>query len=524
MPSTTPTTDPHHSPITRLPPEILTHLLAFTLPPNPTLILRDQPLPLRRLLGRLRKPGERIIPLLLVSKQWTDIIAPLVWRTRTVLGTSESNQFLSTLASPQPAYNYSHFIVELTLKIELANIETLDDLLFHCPDLTSLDLKFAVYPIPLSFRFQILSHRCPRLQTLSLEDYMLGRKPFSDYSGGNDDDNQYPADFIDPHGLVPFLTSSARILTSLSLINCGIHDPRLASVCGARVTRLKGTTIGVAPNTDFHRLLLHCPNARTINLSGAEGPRLDLIPGHEMLQNLSILVPRLAPTDMTALALFPNLQTLSLATHDLLDRDLHVFAQQTLRNLRYLTIRAQSEARIADTGFRHICSLTSLYHLAISDLSRVTDAGFRHIAALNILEELEIGSLPRVSEAGLGVMARLPRLREVKLYGADELGDGVMAAFDVARLECLHLSYPRISAAAWQAFAGACVRLRKLGFGTGGLLNEGFFRTLERTALGLEELLIDNLEDGVVEACGDLRFFKENMALGEESIYWKRAE
>ncbi|RUS29344.1 hypothetical protein BC938DRAFT_480774 [Jimgerdemannia flammicorona] len=520
MLSTTSTTiNPHHSPITRLPSEILTHILAFTLPPNQPPIPYDYVFPLCHLLIRLRKPGERIIPLLLVSKQWSDTIVPLIWRTRTVLKTSESNQFLSTLTSHQPAYNYGHFIVELTLKIEFTNIETLDDLLSHCPDLTTLNLEFVVYPIPLSFCFQILSHCCPRLQTLSLEDYILRQKPSSDYS----DDNQYPVDFIDPHGLVPFLTTSTQTLTSLCFSNCSIYDPRLASICGARVTHLKDTNISIALDTRFHRFVLHCPNARTIDLRGA-GFRLDLIPGREILQTLSILVSHITLMDMTALAMFPNLQSLSLTARDLLDHDLHVFAQQNLRNLRYLSIRVLDEIRISDTGFRHICFLTSLYHLTISDLSCVSDAVFRHITALNILKELEIGALMCISEAGLGVVTRLPRLREVKLYGAVELGDNVMVAFDIARLECLHLSYSRVSAAAWQAFAGACVRLRKLEFETGGLLNEEFFRTLEKTALGLEELLIDNLENGVIEACGDLRYFKENVALRRGDIYWTRTQ
>ncbi|RUO95406.1 hypothetical protein BC936DRAFT_144133 [Jimgerdemannia flammicorona] len=225
--------------------------------------------------------------------------------------------------------------------------------------------------------------------------------------------------------------------------------------------------------------------------------------------------------DLVALAMFPNLQSLSLSTRDLLDHDLHVFAQQNLRNLRYLTISVNDEIRIADTGFRHICFLTSLYHLTISDLSCISDAVFRHITALNKLEELEIGFLC-ISEAGLGVVTRLPRLREVKLYGAVELGDDVMAAFDVSKLECLQLSGQRISAATWQAFAGACVRMKTLAFEAGRLLNEEFFRTLERTALGLEELSIDNLEDGVMEACRDLRYFKENVALRRGGIYWTR--
>lgn len=516
--------------ITRLPPEILGHLLAFTVPPLPTFILRYQPAPIRRLLNlnHQRQTGERFIPLLLICKQWTEIIAPLVWNTRTVLAPPESHQLLATLESQSRSYDYGSFIGKLSLKIQSANADILESLLSHCPNLISLELSASVpvHPIPTSFQFPIISRRCPRLRSLSLEHYMLSVVPASknDVSSAALLQDGELIDPFDPHNLERFL-NTASALRDFSLLNCDIPFPRLASACGAHVTRLKGTTVGSSPNTNFHRLLAHCPHARIINLTAADLPRLDLIPGRDSLEILTLLVPKLTPADLSPLVLLSNLNALSIFTYNLAGHDLAFLSHPALSSLSSLEIRAQGNAGVTgDAGFRHISHLTKLRRLRLSDLQHVTDVGFALIEALVELETLEIGSLPLVSAQGLRAMGRLSKLSNIKIFGADVLDDTVLAGLDGEKLECLQLSYPRVSAEAWEAFAKRCVNIRSLVFGTGDGLGEGFFRTLNRTAFRLEELSVGDVDQEVMDACRDLKFFRENVAMVDEGVYWKKVE
>ncbi|RUS19228.1 hypothetical protein BC937DRAFT_87796 [Endogone sp. FLAS-F59071] len=326
-----------------------------------------------------------------------------------------------------------------------------------------------------------------------------------------------PIDPFDPHNLERFL-NTAPDLREFSLLNCDIPFPRLATACGAHVTRLEGTTVGFSPNTNFYRLLAHCPHARIISLA-AKLPRLDLIPGRDSLEVLTVIVSQFTPADFTPLVLFSNLNTLSISTYD---HDFAFLSHPALSSLCSLDIQAQGNSGVTDVGFRHICHLTRLRRLRLYNLQHVTDEGFALIEALVELEALEIGSLSLVSAQGLRVMVRLSKLSNIKIFGADVLDDAVLAGLDGERLECLQLGYPRVSAEAWEAFAKRCVRIKSLLFLTGEGLGERFFRTLNRTAFRLEEPSVGGLNEGVMEACRDLKFFRENMAIVEKRVHWKK--